>query len=322
MHRFRLAAALACAAWPGAAPAALSAQSLPSYASMNPMVQRRSGLAMIPWLEEGRRAQSSWQLDYASSIEYTALSEISYLLDAELLRLEAQTTRAIGRRGFLLLGASVRGAYDGLFDGFLDWYHNLTGLQVEARKLRPRNEFAYQVAIAGEPEQTYEPGSLFLGDLRVGAGLRHSRHWMTALTLTLPTGTGPDGFRRGVPTVNATTALRSNFGGRFTYEGTLGAGYAATRGEFEEFQHTTFLMVTQGLRGRVSGPLHLYANLIYHSALYHDTGARALDSRELTLDAGGFLKFGRGPEWLIGVTQDLEPTGPAIDVGIRLGARW
>ena len=81
-------------------------------------------------------------------------------------------------------------------------------------------------------------------------------------------------------------------------------------------------MVTQGLRGRVSGPLHLYANLIYHSALYHDTGTKALDSRELTIDTGGFLKFKRGPEWILGLTEDLEPSGPAIDVAFRFGARW
>ena len=82
------------------------------------------------------------------------------------------------------------------------------------------------------------------------------------------------------------------------------------------------LMITQGLRGRVTGPLHLYANLIYHSALYRDTGSKALDARELTIDTGGFLKFKRGPEWILGLTEDLEPSGPAIDVAFRFGARW
>jgi hypothetical protein len=34
------------------------------------------------------------------------------------------------------------------------------------------------------------------------------------------------------------------------------------------------------------------------------------------------LRFKRGPEWSFGLTEDLEPSGPAIDVGIRLGVRW
>lgn len=314
--------ALALAAWLGSAVNSLAAQSLPSYSSMNPMVQRRSGLMTIPWIPEGNRWRITWLTDYASTIEYTDLPAIQYVQDAELLRLEMTATRGLGHRGFFLVSAAFQGAYDGFLDGFLDWYHDFTGLHVDARKLRPKNDFAYEVNRAGENPIAYSPSSGFLGDVRLGAGMRHSSHWMTALTLTLPTSTGPVGFRRSVPSVNATSTLRSDFGGRFTYEGTLSAGYTAAHGELKELQHTTFLMITQGLRGRVTGPLHLYANLIYHSALYRDTGSKALDARELTIDTGGFLKFKRGPEWILGLTEDLEPSGPAIDVAFRFGARW
>jgi hypothetical protein len=289
---------------------------------MNPMVQRRSGLATLPWVEAGKRWRVSWLTDYASIIEFADLPAVQYLQDAELLRLELTATRGIGSRGFLLVSGSLQGAYDGFLDGFLDWYHDLTGFEVAPRKLRPRNAFAYEVAIAGEPPAEYQPSGAFLGDLRVGAGLRHSRHWLTAFWITLPTNTGPDGFRKGVPSFNATMTLRSDFGNRFTYEGTLGAGYTTSHGDFRELQQSLLLMVTQGLRARVTGPLHLYANLIYHSALYHDTGTRALDARELTIDTGGFLKFRRGPEWILGLSEDLEPSGPAIDVTFRIGARW
>jgi len=322
MNRNARLTALALAAWLGSAATLLPAQGLPSYSSMNPMVQRRSGLATIPWIEAGKRWRMTWLTDYATTIEYTDLPAIQYVQDAELMRLELTATRAVGRRGFVLASGSLQGAYDGFLDGFLDWYHDFTGFQVAARKLRPKNEFTYRVELAGEAPVEYSPSSGFLGDLRIGAGLRHSKHWMTALSVTLPTSTGPDGFRRGVPSINATTTLRSDFGRRFTYEGTLSAGYTGAHGDFQERQQTTFLMITQGLRGRVSGPLHLYANLIYHSALYRDTGARALDGRELTIDTGGFLKFKRGPEWILGLTEDLEPSGPAIDVSFRFGARW
>lgn len=303
-------------------PPALEAQGLPSYSSMNPMVQRRSGLATIPWVEEGTRWRVTWLTDYASTIEYTDLPAIQYFQDAELLRVELTATRSVGGRGFVLISGNLQGAYDGFLDGFLNWYHDFTGLQVTARKFRPKNEFAYEVALAGGQSAEYSPSSGFLGDVRIGVGLRHSKHWMTAFSVTLPTSTGPAGFRKSVPSINATTTLRSDFADRFTYEGTVSAGYTGAHGDFKYLQHTTFLMVTQGLRGRVTGPLHLYANLIYHSALYHDTGAKALDARELTIDTGGFLRFKRGPEWILGLTQDLEPSGPAIDVAFRFGARW
>ena len=52
------------------------------------------------------------------------------------------------------------------------------------------------------------------------------------------------------------------------------------------------------------------------------TRTQSLDGRELTIDTGGFFKFRKGPEWMVGMTEDLEPSGPAIDVAFRLGVRW
>ena len=301
----------------------LRGQGLPPYASMNPMVYSRTGLATFPYGTPRKGWHFTLLTDYASSIEYDKHQQVVYLMDAELLRTEMTITRDVRDNAFVLLQGSFNGAYDGVFDGFLDWYHNFTGLHVTARELRPKNEFGYQVALPGGRSYHFTRSGAFLGDVRVGAGLRHSSHWQTVLSATLPTGTGPAGFARGVVTLNVSTLLRSDFGkGRFTYEGSIGAGYAKTHGDLADLQHSTFLMIAQGLRGRVTGPFHLYANLVYHSALYHDTGTPSLDAREVTIDTGGFLKFRKGPEWILGMTEDLEPSGPAIDVGVRLGVRW
>ena len=304
--------------------ARLTAQGLPPYASMNPMVFSRSGLATQPYVMPGRRWRVTALLDYASPIEYASNPRIFYLVDAELLRMQLTATREVRKNAFVLVEGSFDGAYDGFLDGFLQWYHDLVGLQVAARRLRPKNRYAYELDQAGGPAASYRKSDGYLGDIRLGGGVRHSSHRQTVVSITLPTSTGPDGFKRGVLTANATTTLRADFGGgkRFTWEGTLGAGYAKAHGALADFQHSTFLMVTQGLRARVVGPMHLYANLVYHSALYHDTGTSELDARELTLDTGGFFKFKRGPEWILGLTEDLAPSGPAIDVAFRLGARW
>ncbi len=314
-------AALACAGWL-ASP--LAAQGLPPYASMNPMVVSRTGLATQPYVAPGSKWRVTALVDYASPIEYAAppTSTAAYLLDAELLRAEVTVTRELGKRSFLLGQTSLNGAYNGFLDGFIDWYHDLFGFPTGARKVRPRNQFGDSLSIPGGPRLVRSRPGAYLGDIRLGAGFRHSTHWQTVISATLPTNTGPEGFHRGTISINAVTTLRSDFGRRFTYEGTLGGGVTPSHGDLAEFQHTTFLMVSQGLRARVAGPLHLYTNLIYHSALYHDTGTTELDARELTLDLGGFFRFRRGPEWIVGLTEDLEPSGPAIDVSFRLGARW
>jgi len=309
------------AAFLGAGPSA-RAQSLPSYSSMNPMVYSRTGLATRPFVDPGRRWQVTTLMDYASPIEYASTQTLFYVIDAEVLRLEVAMTRRLGRKAFLLGEASFNGAYDGFLDGFLEWYHNLVGLQVQAREIRPKNRFAYELNRSGGPTVSYAKSSGFLGDIRLGAGIRHSRHWQSTLSFTLPTSTGPTGYGREVASVNLSTMLRSDFGRRFTYEGTAGLGYTAKHGDFAEFQRTTFLLIAQGLRGRVVGPLHLYSNIIWHSAGYHDIGTTELDDAELTIDVGGFFKFRRGPEWIAGLTEDLRPSGPAIDLSVRLGVRW
>lgn len=304
--------------------ARLAAQGLPPYASMNPMVNSRTGLATQPYVAPGRTWRVVALVDYASPIEYASppASPAAYLLDAELLRAGLTVTRELGKRAFLLGETSVNAAYDGFLDGFIDWYHDLFRFPTGARKIRPRNRFGDSLSIPGGPHLVRSRPGAYLGDLRLGVGFRHSTHWQTLVSATLPTNTGPEGFHRGTVSINVVTTLRSDFGKRFTYEGTLGGGLTPTHGDLATFQHTTFLLVSQGLRARVVGPLHLYTNLIYHSALYRDTGTSELDARELTLDFGGFFKFRRGPEWILGLTEDLEPSGPAIDVSFRLGARW
>ena len=52
------------------------------------------------------------------------------------------------------------------------------------------------------------------------------------------------------------------------------------------------------------------------------TGFAAWDDAEVTIDFGGFVNLGNGwPELQLGVTEDLLPRGPAVDVGFKIGAR-
>ncbi|HEV8196236.1 MAG TPA: hypothetical protein VGP87_06325, partial [Gemmatimonadales bacterium] len=52
--------------------ASLAAQGLPPYASMNPMVISRTGLATQPYVAPGRTWRVTALIDYASAIEYSA----------------------------------------------------------------------------------------------------------------------------------------------------------------------------------------------------------------------------------------------------------
>jgi hypothetical protein len=286
---------------------------------MNPLLTSRSGLYFQPYLDPTRAWDLRLLVDYASLVEFADVPDARMVLDAELLRMELS---AIRNWGPVFFGGtfSYNGVYPGFLDGFLDWYHDLIGLEVKARTLRPRNAYLFTVDLPnGEAIARPRPAG-FLGDLRLVAGHRHTRSWQTAVSLTLPT--GPEGFGRDAASVSAITTVRTDPTRRLVGEFSAGLGFAPARGSLRPFQETVFHHASAGARLRFWGRQALFLNVFYQSPNYHATTLTTLDQRELTLDYGFLLKARRGPEWFLGMTEDLEPKGPAIDLAFRIGARW
>jgi hypothetical protein len=299
----------------------LAAQGLPTYVSMNPILRARSGLYFQPYVDPAPRWQFRILTDYASAVELSERPNARIVLDSELLRVDATMLRNLGR-GFIGATASFVGAYDGFLDGFLDWYHNLTGLHVKAREVLPKNQFDYSIQLPDGRTLARQPTSGALGDLRIFGGLRHSEHWQTAVAITLPVASTPEGYDRGVVSASGITTLRLPIGKRWAYEGSFGLGYTPRHGDLSDFQLTFFQSLSSGLRWRFSGRQAMFVNLFYQSSNYENTTLPSMDQREVTLDYGFLLKARKGPEWFLGMTEDLEPKGPAIDLSFRIGARW
>jgi hypothetical protein len=295
-------------------------QGLPQFAPLNPMSSSRSGLYFQPFREPAPgRWQTTIALDYASIIEYNRLTQADYVLDSERLRATLGLSRDLGPRSFLAVTAAVGGAYAGFLDGFLDWYHGALGIKVEEREKRPQDRFLYTVTLPDGNSVSRSRSNLFIEDLRIGLGIRSSEMLQSVLTLTLPTSTGPEGYGRGVPSFGVLNTLRSHLDPRLLYEGSLGVGFTPSHGRLAEGQREVFLAATSGLRFRVWGRQSLYGNLFYHSPYYHGTTLPALDRRELSLDFGWILQTHGGGEWRVGLTEDLEPGGPGVDLVFRLG---
>ena len=296
------------------------AQGLPAWTPVNPAATSRSGLAFQPYVDPGQRWRFRLGLEYGSAIEYNLPSaQPSWLLDAELMRLEVGVVRELGPRTFLLAELPLLGVYDGFLDGFLEWYHDLFGIDMPERDARPRNTFAYELAPPGGGTPiTRDRSSLFLGDLRLGLGYRYNSVLETIGSVTLPTSIGPDGYGRGTLSVNAVTTVRAPLSSRFTYEGSLGVGFTPHDGELADLQRELFLSATSGLRFRFWGRQSVFANFLYHSPYYENVTLPALDRRELSLDFGWILATKAG-EWRLGMVEDLEPSGPGIDLVFRLG---
>ncbi|HEY7611741.1 MAG TPA: DUF3187 family protein [Gemmatimonadales bacterium] len=302
------------------APAAAASQGLPAFRPINPVAASRSGLAFEPFREPVRgRWQADVGVEYASTIEFNQLDDASYYLDSELMRTRATVYRDLTPRAFLLAEVELLGAYNGVLDGFLEWYHGLLGIEIPERERRPRNDFLYATDLPGRSPVLRRPGDLFLGDLRLGAGFRLHPRLQTVLSLTLPTNTGPAGYGREVVSASLLNTLRLPVTPRLLFEAGLAGGYTPTTGALESVQRDVFAAGSAGLRWRFWGHQSLFGNLFVHSPYYHDTGILALDRRELSFDFGWILARERGRELRIGMTEDLEPGGPAVDLIFRIG---
>jgi hypothetical protein len=303
-----------------ATPRLSQAQGLPEFGPLNPVASSRSGLYFQPFREpETGRWRHAVALDYASVIEYNRLGRADYILDSEVLRLSFAASRDIGRRTFVALSLSVGGAYAGFLDGFLDWYHSKLGIRVGEREQRPQDRFLYSITLPDGRTVTRASRDLFLDDVRAGLGIRVNSKLQTVLSVTLPTSTGPEGYGRGVPSVAVLNTLRAQLTPRLVYEGSLGVGVTPAHGRLADLQSTAMLAVSSGLRHRIWGNQSIFGNLFYHSPYYHDTTLPALDRRELSLDFGWILQTRSGGEWRAGLTEDLEPAGPGVDLVFRVG---
>jgi hypothetical protein len=307
-----------CAAVP------VQAQGLPELGPINPMSSSRSGLYFQPYRDP---APSRWTaqlaLDYASIIEYNRLTIADYVLDAEVLKLGVSLGRDLGPRTFVLLNASVGGAYAGFLDGFLDWYHGLLGIRVREREKRPHNDFLYTLTLPSGATLQRSAADLFLNDVRIGLGARYGGVLQSVLSLTLPTSTRPDGYGKGVVSIGVLNTVRARLDPRLVFEASLGLGVTPRHGtSLRSYQRELFVSGTSGLRLQLWGGNSVYANLFYHSPYYRETTLPALDLRELSLDFGWIVRARKGSEWRIGLTEDLEPGGPAVDLVIRLGRKF
>jgi uncharacterized protein DUF3187 len=306
-----------------ATPAGAWAQGLPSFAPLNPVSTSRSGLYYQPLREPAPgRWVTTVALDYASIIEYNKMSAAEYVLDSELLRLSIGLSRDIGARTFLMVEAAAGGAYGGFMDGFLDWYHGALGIRVRERESRPLDRFLYEITLPDGRTVQRSRSSLFLDDLRIGLGFRPSSTLQTVLSVTLPTSTGPAGYGRGVPSVSLLSTLGALVSPQVHYEGSVGLGFAPANGNLASLERELFLAVTSGLRVAVWGRNSVFANLFYHSPYYGGTTLPSLDRRELSLDFGWVVRTRTGGEWRVGLTEDLEPGGPGVDLVLRLGRRF
>lgn len=307
--------------------APLTAQSdggLPQHEPLNPLAASRSPLLLLPYQPYAPRGwRTTVQVDYGNAIDLQikSASGSSYLLDAELMRTSVQVRRDLNARLWVGAQAGVRGSYAGFADGFFVQYHKLISFEQPERDARPKNSFAYQLDLPDRSLSRTASGA-FLDDLRLIAGVRHSSALQSAVTVTLPTGTGPAGYTRGVPGVGYLASARTRLVGPLLVEGSAGAGLTPRHGDLSPYQKTAFATASAGARLRLWGNQSIFGYFFYHSPYYQNTGFPSLDRRELTGDFGWISRTKGGREWRFALGEDLAPGDLGIDLILKVGTSW
>ncbi len=305
-------------------PVALAAQDLPPYVPVNPVLASRSPLYAQPFIPAHRGWLVRTVLDYSNAVEVDESSDgRTYTFDAEVLEADLWVTRDVSRHLFVIGDVPLRGGYNGFLDQALNWYHDLIGIPVPARKTDPRNTFIWDFTLPGGDRIVRQPPGTFLGDVRLGAGARFGRVALLA-TATLPTtSTHSPGWGRHTVSGNLTANARLATSSRIALDAGASIGATLTNGALAAYQRTLFAGGFVAGRWRFAGNQSVFGTVWTQSGNWKNTGFDALDAPEVTLDFGFLLHVTpRAPELQLGLTEDLYPRGPAVDVGFKVGVRW
>jgi hypothetical protein len=301
----------------------LSAQSIPPYVPANPLLESRSALYSQPFVQPSPGWHWRWLTDYYNAVETATSPDAarSTTFDAEVLQSDLWLTHDLSRHVFVLGNVAVRGGYDGFLDAFLIWYHHFIGLAVPARDELPHDTFQWHTEFPDTIVDRSAPGT-FLGDVRAGIGVRFGRAQLVA-SATLPTATSKDGWvRHVIGTSLALTAepIRSN---RVIVDASISGGYTPTQGGLAPYQKSWFGSAMLATRWRFAGQQAVYGTLWAQSSNWQQTGFVDVDDAEVIGDFGFLLHVAKHwPELQLGLTEDMVPKGPAMDIGFAIGLRW
>lgn len=292
---------------------------MPSFSSLNPTIVSRSGLVSQPF----RLPRGGWSMNvamsYANVVEYSVEGPSLHVLDAEIARGELKVGRDLGRNFWVTGSAGMLYAHQGVFDPFLDWYHEAIGFVMKEREIRPNNSFADSLVIDNQVMRASSRGGWALSDIRLTGGVRMTPWAQAALSVTLPVAGQGNLDYRGVPSVSVTQTVRGRLGDRGVVELAAGLGYAPKQARGSVLEERSWShMLSAGSRVRVVRGHALYGVLFVHSPSHAGTGMDTLDGGELTVDFGYVHRWRSGRELRIGFTEDIHRTDQGVDFGVRV----
>ncbi len=274
--------------------------------------------------------------DVASNFAHDETSREKILLDGESYRTTLTLRRGIGHDLEAGVELPLVGHGGGIFDGFIEGWHDTFNLPQGGRKSAPKNRLLYRYEKDGRVRLLLDESGLGLGDIRLTAGWQLHRGGSgtarnaLALRGSLKLPTGSSAWLRGSGstdialwlTANSTFTLPDRWGELGFYG--AGGGMVMTRGDVlaDQQRHAAGF----GSAGFGYAPVDwitLKLQLDGHTPFYANTDLRELGNSALEIRMGGDINLSTATSLSIAVSEDLAVyTAPDVTLHLSLSHRF
>ena len=272
-------------------------------------------------------------MDMASHLRAGRSGGERVLMDGETYR-QALTLRHGLEEGWeYVLDISAVSHSGGVFDGFIEDWHDTFGLPQGERDMAPRDRLALFYADGGRTRVDIDRRVFSLGDVSLGVGYAlpsspfPNDGMAVRAVVKLPSGdagslTGSGGFSASAWAETSGALPGSEVTRSWLYAATLGAlvgeapaSLSAIGGRFIAFGRI-------GVTWRALGNLHLTAQVDAYSSPYGASALSPLSDAAVMLGFGGTLRLTESTALEIAVTEDDGTRHAAPDIGLHVAMRW
>ncbi|MBJ6749430.1 DUF3187 family protein [Geomonas anaerohicana] len=269
-------------------------------------------------------------LDVANSYLKRESARESLLVDGEGERITLALRYGVAQRGELGMDLPLVAYNGGIFDGFIEDWHEFFGLPQGQRPGAPKGQLRFEYAKDGRQRLDMDRDGIGLGDVRLNGGwqLYHdggANPVALALrtSLKLPTGSSSRLTGSGSTDLALWLTGSSDYAlpGRWGHATVFAAagGLAMTDGQVLKQQHKNLAgFGTLGLGWSPADSFALKAQLSGHSAFFRDSAFSELSSGAMQVIFGGTVAFSPRTTLDIALSEDVT-VGASPDVALHLG---
>lgn len=274
-------------------------------------------------------------VDVASNFAHDATTHEQILLDGESCRVTAALRYGVGDRVEAGLDIPWVAHGGGIFDRFIEGWHDFFGLPQGGRKQAPRNRLLYTYSVDGEERLRLDDSNFGLGDIRLTGGLQlyrsgtpSARALALRASIKLPTGSSAKLHGSGSTDFALWLTGSDDFRfpgrwGHLTLFGAAGA-MAMTAGDvLRDQQRNLTGFATLGFGWSPRDWIAFKSQLSGHTPFYGGSELRELSGNSLLLLIGGTLAFSDQTTLDIGVSEDIiVDTSPDVTLHLSLSHRF